>query len=394
MSEWSSRLQVARWEFLRFVKPNQLIVSFVIMLLMGGVGYTVSRLAQKSQNKPVTLAVINGAALGMTGRASAGSISMTPANATELAVLRDSLQARKLDGILVVQSVDSARLIVRRDPPWRPQLDAYLAGLRREIRLKEAGLGQDRLASMLAPVSIATEYQSGRDSRGARIAALIAVGIVMYGVFSSMAYMLVSVTAEKQLRVTEQVISAISPQTWIDGKIIGISGVALVNVLILILGAVVWILGRSIALGTRFSLGSIEPVAFFWILLFALLGFMFWLSVFGAIAATIDDPNSSTRGPLMFLPIMFSVAGFLVVKIPDSTFAKVTGLLPITSSAVMPARVGMTEVPFWELALSALLLAGGALLARRAAGKIFAIAMLMYGKEPSWRDMKRWIAEA
>jgi ABC-2 type transport system permease protein len=128
-------------------------------------------------------------------------------------------------------------------------------------------------------------------------------------------------------------------------------------------------------------------------MIFALLGFLFWLSVFGALAATIDDPNTSTRGPLMFMPAMFSAAGFFIVGNPDSMFARVTGLLPLTSMAVMPARVALTEVPFWELALSAALLAGGALLARRAAGKVFAVAMLMYGKEPSWGEVRRWVRE-
>jgi ABC-2 type transport system permease protein len=134
-------------------------------------------------------------------------------------------------------------------------------------------------------------------------------------------------------------------------------------------------------------------MAILWIVLFATLGFMFWLSVFGAVAATIDDPNSSTRGPLMFMPAMFSVAGFLVVGNPESSFARITGLIPMTSMAVMPARVALTDVPAWELMLSAVLLAGGALVARRMAGKVFAVAMLMYGKEPGWNEIRRWVRE-
>ena len=393
MSEWGARLQVARWEFLRFVKPKQLVVSFIIMLAMGGVGYFVGKLAQRAQAKPRNVAVIGGEKLGIEGRATE-RISFKPAEMSSLGALQDSLTARTIDGILIIESVDSARLIVRRNPPWKMALESHLAALRRQVRLSEAGLAPEQLATMLAPVSVATEFQSGNDGRGARIAAMIAVGLVLYGVFTSMAYILVSVTAEKQLRVTEQVISAISPQTWMDGKIIGISGVALVNVLIFLFGAAVWLLGRAIATGSRFSMGSIEPVTLLWIILFGVLGFAFWLSLFGAVAATIDDPNSSTRGPLMFVPAFFSLTGFMVVGNPDSTFARIAGLIPLTSGAVMPARVAMTEVPAWELALSALLLVGAALLTRRAAGKIFAVAMLMYGKEPSWREIRRWVGEA
>ena len=352
MSEWPSRFEVARWEFQRFMKPNQLAISFVIMLLMGALGYGVSKMARSGDAKPTGVAVIGGSHLGLDRAHTIDNIALSPSLPSQLDSLRNALTARKLDGILILESPDSARLIVRRNPVWKRSLEAHLSGARQRLRLAQAGLAPERLASMLAPVAVATEFQSGNDGRAARIAAFVAVGLVLYGVFTSMAYMLVSVTAEKQLRVTEQIISAISAQTWIDGKIIGISAVSLVNVLLFLASAAVWVFGRSIATGSPFSMGSAEPMAIVWIIVFAMLGFTFWLSVFGAVAATIDDPNSSTRGPLMFLPAVFSVAGVLIPRNPDSTFARIAGLIPLTSPAVMPARVALTEVPGWELLLS------------------------------------------
>lgn len=394
MSEWPARMQVARWEFLRFMKPNQLAISFVLMLLVGALGYGVSRWAKSSGARPNNIAVIGGSALGLDRPLTVDALAFLPAAPAKLDSLRGALIARQLDGILILTGADSARLIVRRNPVWKRALETHLAGARQRLRLEEAGLAPERLASLLAPVAVATEFQSGNDGRAARIAAFVALGLVLYGVFTSMAYMLVSVTAEKQLRVTEQLLSAVSPQTWIDGKIIGIAAVSLVNVLLFLASAALWVLGRSIATGSSFSLGSAEPMAMAWIVIFAVLGFVFWLSLFGVVAATIDDPNSSTRGPLMFLPAMFSIAGFLVVGNPDSTFARITGLLPLTSTAVMPVRVALTEVPAWELILSAAFLIGGTILARRMAGKVFAVAMLMYGKEPSWNEIRRWVSEA
>lgn len=394
MSEWPSRLQVARWEFQRFIKLNQLVTSFVITLMLGALGYGVAAWAKRADASVDNVAVIGGTALGMDRAHSVASISFTPAAASKLDSLRAAVTARDLDGILILNGVDSARLIVRRKPAWKGVLDAHLAAARQRLQLGQAGLAPERLASMLAPVAVTTEFQSGNDGRGARIASVVAAGLVLYGVFTSMAYLLVSVTGEKQLRVTEQVISAISPQTWIDGKILGIAGVALVNVLLMFAGAAVWVLGRSIATGERFSMGAADPAAILWIVLFALLGFIFWISLFAAIAATIDDPNTSTRGPVMFLPAVFSVPAFLIGSNPDSTFARILGIFPLTSSTVMSARVTLTEVPMWELLLAAALLVGGALLARRAAGKVVSIAMLMYGKEPRWAEIRRWVRES
>jgi ABC-2 type transport system permease protein len=394
MSNWPARLEVARWEFQRFVKPNQLFVTFVITLLVGGLGYGMAKLAARSEARVSRVAVVGGGHLGIAGVDTVARIELAAADVSALDSLRQQLTARKLEGILILVSADSARLIVRRNPVWKNALDTHLAALRQRLRLQAAGLAPSTLASMLAPVSVVTEFQAGNDGRAARIAAIIAIALVLYGVFTSMAYMMVSVTAEKQLRVTEQVVSAITPQTWIDGKILGIAAVALVSVLLMVVGTMVWILGRSLATGTAFSMGSIDPLAMMWIILFAMLGFVFWLAAFGAIAATIDDPNTSTRGPLMFVPAMFSAAGFMIVRNPDSTFARIAGLLPVTSPAVMPARVALSEVPVWELVLSAAILTAGIFLARRAAGKIFAVGMLLYGKEPSWREIRRWVRDS
>jgi ABC-2 type transport system permease protein len=363
------------------------------MMLLGAVGFGAGRWAERSRSNVADVAVIGGGVLGIVDSDTLSGVALIPAVASQVDSLRTALSAQDIDGILIVRSIDSAQLIVRRNPAWRGTLEAALSSARRRIRLEAAGIREQELALMLAPVTMRTEFQSGNDGRAARIAALVSVGLVLYGLFMAMAYMLVSVTAEKQLRVTEQVVSAISPQTWIDGKIIGLTAVAFVNMAIALLSGAVWILGRSVARGTAFTMGAIDLGTMAVIALFAVLGFAFWLSVFSAVAATIDDPNTSTRGPLMFLPALFAAAGFLVVRIPDSTFARISGLVPLTSSAVMPARVAMTEVPAWEIVLSALLLLGGTMLARRVAGKVFAVAMLMYGKQPSWGEIRRWARE-
>jgi hypothetical protein len=41
--------------------------------------------------------------------------------------------------------------------------------------------------------------------------------------------------------------------------------------------------------------------------------------------------------------------------------------------------------------LSIVLLAAGVFALRIAAGRVFRLAMLMYGKEPSWSEVRHWI---
>jgi ABC-2 type transport system permease protein len=148
-------------------------------------------------------------------------------------------------------------------------------------------------------------------------------------------------------------------------------------------------LGHSVPLPQ--SLG--DPVAIGIILLFALLGFAFWFTFMAAIAATIDDPNNSSRSALLFLPILSTSAGAFSGLQPETQVGYLLALLPPTSAAAMPARLLVTEVAAWEMGLAMLLLALAAFALRSIAGRIFALGVLMYGKEPSWAEVRRWIKE-
>ena len=58
--------------------------------------------------------------------------------------------------------------------------------------------------------------------RGERVAIIVVIVLMLMTVFTGMSYIFVSITGEKQIRVTEQVVSAIPAQAWIDGKILGL----------------------------------------------------------------------------------------------------------------------------------------------------------------------------
>lgn len=52
------------------------------------------------------------------------------------------------------------------------------------------------------------------------------------------------------------------------------------------------------------------------------------------------------------------------------------------------------EVPWWEVGLAVVLLVAAVWAMSRVAGRVFRTGMLMYGKEPSWGEVRRWIREA
>ena len=113
-------------------------------------------------------------------------------------------------------------------------------------------------------------------------------------------------------------------------------------------------------------------------------------TTFAAFASTIDDPNTSARTSMMFLPFIPLAMTLSVLRDPDHIASRVLALFPLTSPSAMPIRVILSSPGVVEIAAAVVILVGTIWLFRRLAGRIFEIGMLMYGKEPTLREMWRW----
>jgi ABC-2 type transport system permease protein len=150
------------------------------------------------------------------------------------------------------------------------------------------------------------------------------------------------------------------------------------------------VLGSSISIPTT----VVRPGLLLLAMLFIVLGFFFWFTFLTAVASIVDDPHTSTRNQLLFLPMLSVVPAFMAVNDANAAWVRTLAVLPPTSSGALPVRLLVTDVPLWEPLLALLLLGAAIWLMRRAAGKVFRLGMLMYGKEPTWAEVRRWIREA
>ncbi len=394
--KWPLALEVARWEFLRFFKLKDQLVALATLLAVGLGGYGVSVVVKRSGAKPLRIAVAGpGAGDPLPSRGGRFDWRLDPGKSVE--ERRGELARGDLDAVLVLEG-ESATLHVRRSPAWRGEVQSLLDERWQRRRLAEAGIAPATLEAVLspAPLEIVALAPVPAARRGGTLAAIVAIGMMLLGVFMGSAYLLVGITGEKQLRITEQVVAAIRPQTWVDGKILGLSALTLV-LLLLYVGAPAFAFQLLRLLGAdlpALPAAAGDPAFLAALVVFAGLGFLLWFTFFAAIAATVDDPNNSSRGGWLMFPLLPLGLAFAVVRDPDTLLAKVLGLLPPTAPAVMPVRLLLTEVAAWEILLAAALLLAGIALLRRAAGKVFHLGMLMYGKEPTWRELWRWVREA
>jgi ABC-2 type transport system permease protein len=386
---WRTVLAVAAWEFRRFYKLRDQLLSLLLAVLGGAVGFGVQWFVGKSAGD-IRVAVLHGDRLPPLTLPADTRLRLEPHPDSDEPDLRAAVGRRELEGLLVIHGPERAELVVAREPVWETELHTALSEARSRAKLREAAVDPQKLAEAFAPIPLdITYHETGRpaSSRAEKVAAGAFVGLTCLGVFLGMASFFAGITGEKQLRVTEQVVAAISPQTWVDGKLLGLTAAAFGT--LLTYGAALGLFFALLRLGgVEFAIpwSAIRPGNLVVFLLLAVLGLFFWNCVFAAIAVTINDPNSSTRSSLMFLPLTFVAMGFPGLQTPDAPVMRALSVLPGTSSTVMSARLVLSEVAGWEVILALLLLLLLTLALRRVAGKVFAAGILLTGKELSWRE--------
>jgi ABC-2 type transport system permease protein len=394
MGGWQAVAEICRWEFHRYIKWKQQIVGMLLTFVVFGGFMVVARLGGDDEG-PRDIAVIGYEVLPLRGVQNSSFNFLTRESQQE-AHLRQQVQDGELAGLLIVRDADHAQLVLDGRVPWTGELLTLLTAARQQRKVAEAGLSAASLNNIMAAPTLDVTYsqRTAGHTRGERTMIVVVISLMLMAVFIGMSYIFTSVTAEKQIRVTEQVVSAIPAQAWIDGKILGLLAVSIVGVIAQVFAAIaVYLVLRiffdSGPLPLPESLG--DPLIIALLLLYAVLGLFFWFAFLAAIAATIDDPQHSARGALLFVPLFATIMAYTVIGDADSTSSRVIALVPGISPSAMPARLMTTQVSTLEIALSLVILIAAIMLLRIAAGRVFRLGMLMYGKEPSWSEVRRWV---
>jgi ABC-2 type transport system permease protein len=394
MSSTRMVLVVAWWEFRRFFKVKDQGISLLLGLVIGLGFWGVRHWTEGRAVRPIRIAVLAPSRL-VPATPPGSDLHFTRASGQDETALRAAVGRQELDALLIRPSESQADLVVFREPLWLDRLTWVLSASRRESWFAERGLSPQEMARALAPVEVTVHYHAaGREPSplAGRIAAGVVMGLMLMGILFGSSYLFHGITGEKTLRVTEQVVAAVTPQTWIDGKILGLSAVSLASLLVnLMATATAFLLPRLMGSGLELPSSLVQPRLLILLVGLALAGFWFWFSFFAAVAAVTDDPNHSARPMLLFLP--FLPAGLLpvVLKHPEDSLLQFLSILPISSPVVMPVRLVLEGAGGGEVGLTIGLLIAGAALLRRVAGALFEVGMLLYGKEPSVREVIYWL---
>ena len=80
-----------------------------------------------------------------------------------------------------------------------------------------------------------------------------------------------------------------------------------------------------------------------------------------------------------------------MINDPNSAWSVAATLFPLTSPYTMISRMGMAVVPFWQIALSIILLVFTIWGMLWFSSRLYRVGILMYGKRATLPEIVRWL---
>ena len=363
--------------------------------------------------------------------------------------LKNSFEQAGYYGILyispeVVNTPNAIQLISKQQPPIG-LLDHIESSLEKEIEkqklmtyhienLDEIMKNVDTKVS-IQTIKIDDSGQVKETSTGIAMALAYIGGFLMYMlVFIFGSQVMRGVIEEKTSRVVEVIVSSVKPVQLMMGKIVGIALVGLTQFLIWVFLtiAIAGVLKSTIlqkanltevtqnvskslmtedqqaAAPTQsaeltpqlaefsklFNSAMNQPWGLIIIcfIFYFITGYLLYASIFAAIGSAVDNETETQQ---FMLPVTIPIILALMVAMgtmqnPESSLSFWCSLIPLTSPVVMVARLPF-GVPYWQIAVSMLLMVVTFIAFVWMAAKVYRTGILMYGKKSSWKEMWKWL---
>jgi ABC-2 type transport system permease protein len=328
------------------------------------------------------------------------------ATSDQRVALQKKVSTKAIDGVLIIDSSNPQEIKATLTSLSAADVSAYGSlqnALNRGVinqRMIARGASQTDADALLAKVPIEVlqldkEGKTGKSNGKATVLKaflmlfMLSFPIMLYGLDMARA-----IIEEKTSRIFEVMLAVAKPSDLLAGKLLGVGAVGFTQIAIWVAGATIF-MGTSLAaalltgdIAIRFSWaeGIFFPVYF-------VLGFALFSAIFSGLAATCETANDLQKFMWVAIIPLYTSMGLLGVMIsdPNSAWSIAASLCPLTSPYVMIPRMGMAVVPFWQIALSVILLALATWGVLWLSARLYRVGILMYGKRATLPELVRWI---
>lgn len=390
--------QVKSWSFIMLV-----LSPFILLAISLGIGYTSATSSSDQQR----IAVVSEQP-ALRQRFIKANRDDVKASVTSAAAAQKSVDNNNLSGYLVL-SADKAKVTGvyhssdSLSGGMKVKINAFLAQTQQQLNLANAQLSSKQVKSLAVQPAFHEKIKASHG--GANLAKIISFWVLVF-----MIYMVLitysSVTAqeiasEKGTKVMEIIFSSTKASKYFVGKILGVFGVILTQIVVYIVGGYGFFQiamhldnikqlitdNQSLVNGVIKNMLGIN-------LLFVFLGVIIYtiISAFsGALVAKAEDAPKAAQ-PAIYLSM---IAFFLTMPFQsnsDALISKILSYVPFFSSYFMPMRIINDNASGTEIGLSLLILVASIGLLTWYIGQIYEGLILQTDDTSFWKRLRRGLS--
>lgn len=418
----SSFLTVVGFTVKNKLRTKAFLITTLVIALILSVGANLPYIIQKfSNDEPNKIGYLAGSEPDITGPLQAHfdqmeepSLVMVPIEADNEAVMRKALEEGDIDGYILLTANEAAGfpdIVYKSDSLLEMSVSGQLASVLQAQKIEgvlgELNLTAEQQQMLNTPVSITTVNITagagvgGGDEGKTKEQQGLAIGVVY--VLIIMLFMAViitgqliatEITAEKSSRVMEILVTTVAPLKQMFGKIIGMLVVGLTQIAIYVAVFLININlphNQKMLEGFNINLADIDPMLIVYAVLFYLMGYFLFATLFAAVGSIVSRTEDLGQAvmPITFLSLAGFYIGMFSIATPDAALVKITSFIPFFTPYSMFLRIGLGSPALWEIWLSIALLAVAILFFGWLSAKIYRTGVLMYGKRPSLKELRK-----
>lgn len=393
-------LKVTKWEIKKNITNKSFLISiFLTPIMMLVFGALPSLLGRIETERIHTVYVIDEVGIYSTleNKTSEEEVNLIEYSGTQES-LENEIIGKKYTSYIIFNEtsiINNQVTIYAADdslPPTR-SLNNSINQAFQFMKLNEAGLNPEQINYINSPYILNLVTLEGEEKDlSKKLFPAIFAGLIYFSIFISGTMTFQSSVQEKRDKMTEILLSSITPVDLMRGKILGCFVLGMIQV-------GVWLVFAISIAQTFFNVPVLSlllvpelPLMLF----YALMGYLLFSSIFVSMGATIEDIQSAGnfQGLLFILPMLPMFFAGAIVANPHGIVAKIGSFFPFSAPGVMLFRlVFATRVPLVEIILSILILTITTWFTMKLAGKIFKTAILMYGKNATPAEIFKWIRQ-
>lgn len=412
---WQNIRTILQWEYIHRVRSKAFILSIILPFIILALAIGPQMLAMKSGPEPEYLVLM------CPDNALADTIENTfnrkyrlenneprylftrQSNRTKTekdTLIRHIIGQDMADAVLTVHLAESDTIVTEiyyknMGPDHISRIQSGLQDAAESYRMDKAGLNRDVLAFIQTPVKL-KEYQlteqgvlSGQNIFIRYMTPFVFMFVLIMGIITTSQSIISSIIEERTHKIVELLLSSVKPSEIMAGKILGMGLLGLTQIFIYM---IILYLAGSHFLSDQWTSGLMNTSHLIWYFVFFILGYLMFSTIYVALGSLFDNERDAQQlggilSLIALLPIYFIS---FMLEHPESSLSVILSYIPLITPLLMIARIGISTPPFWGILGMALYLVAWIVFLIWLSSRIFRLAVLMYGKRPTFQEILRW----